>query len=347
MVVKMRRLALISAVCAVTVVAGSVSASGAVTRPSTTPASFCGGTAAIPMAALKSQVNLSNCPIQGRLVIRDVAGAQIGVHVPPPGHTEGGVATTKSGDYILAVTNKNGHVTATASFPAVQAKSLPPKSNLTPAATDPACNELAVGYLGFVWDETLKWYYNESTASRAGLDGPTTLAAIRAANSNLTTGQNNCGWPSGSGTFGSYIGGVALGAYQGTTTLYANINSAAQCTSKFPDGQNTVSWGPFDSAHDGYLAYTCYDFHTTGDNFAIEADTYLGSNSYIYTTEPANCDADYDLETVMTHEWGHAYGLDEETTDPDEVMYAYIVDCGNRRHLGWGDYEGMANLYGT
>jgi hypothetical protein len=347
MQVKMRRLAFIGAVCVIAVITGSASAYGATTTRNTVAASFCSGTDAIPMADLASPLSLSNCPVQGRLIVREVDGFQMGVHVPKPGSTEGESALTKSGDYDLAVTNENGHVTARTTFPAVKAKGLSPKSKLTVATADPACNELTVAYMGYVWDETLKWYYNESTASRAALDGPTTLQEIRQANANITTGANNCGWPVGN--FGSYIGGVPLGAYQGTTAAYANISPDGKCSPKFStDTQNTVSWGPFNAGVDA-LALTCTRWVESGNNyFAVETDTYIGSNANIYTTEPAACNNEYyDLQTVMTHEWGHAYGLDHESADPDEVMFDEIWPCANRHHLGWGDYEGMADLYGA
>jgi hypothetical protein len=267
----------------------------------------------------------------------------MGVRVPPPGRAEAAEATTKSGDYVLVVTNKAGHVTVTTSFPTTKAQPLSSSANAL--ATDPACNELGVAYLGFVWNKTLKWYYNQSTVSRAGLNGPATLTAIRAANANMTNGVNNCGYPEN--VFGAYIGGVPLGAYQGTTSKYANINSSAQCTSNFPDGQNTVSWGPFNSAEADTLALTCFEYDTGGNNFAIEADTYLGSNRGLATSFSPLCTDSYDLESVMTHEWGHAYGLDHESSGPDEVMYDFQTACAVRRHLGQGDYAGMANLYGV
>lgn len=239
--------------------------------------------------------------------------------------------------------NESGRVTASTAFPKTKSPATAPTA--APDATDPACNELGVAYLGFVWNKTLKWYYNQSTVSRAGLNGPATLDAIRGGNSNMTTGVNNCGYPENN--FGSYIGGVPLGAYQGTTSLYANIDANAECTSNFPDGQNTVSWGPFNSAEADTLALTCFEYDTGSDNFAIEADTYFGSNRGLVTSFSPLCTDSYDLESVATHEWGHAYGLDHETSGPDEVMYEYTTACALRRHLGQGDYEGMANLYGT
>jgi Matrixin len=183
------------------------------------------------------------------------------------------------------------------------------------------------------------WYYNESSVSRAGLSGSTTLSDIRQANTNLTQGINNCGF-----TQGAF---EVKGAYSGTTSKFANINSASQCTSNFPDGQDTVSWGPFDTNHSSTLAYTCYHWHTNANGYPAmdEADTYLGSNRSIVDSFPQNCSNKYDLQSVMTHEWGHAYGLAHETSGADEVMYPTKFSCNDRRHLGSGDYSGMASLY--
>lgn len=139
------------------------------------------------------------------------------------------------------------------------------------------------------------------------------------------------------------------GGFEGNTSAYANINSSAQCTSKFPDGQNTVSWGPFDSSAAGTEAVTCVTWNS-GSLAMIEADIYLGSNVGMVDSLPSNCssagDSDLDLQTIVTHEWGHAYGLAHETSGPDEVMYPYKSYCQLRRHLGEGDYNGMSSLYG-
>lgn len=342
-----RKLIIMVAACALALaacLASVTSASGATATSASSPG-FCSNTASIPAADLATGVALSNCPIQGRLVTRSVGGTHIGARVPSPGHVEAVEATTVTGDYVLALANQAGRVTSATSFPAGKSHDLPRAAS--PDATDPACTETGVAYLNFVWNKTLQWYYNQSTVSRAGLNGPTTLTSIRAANTNMTNGVNNCGWPQAN--FGSYIGGVPLGAYQGTTSKYANIDSSGDITSNFPDGQNTVSWGPFNNTEEGTLAITAFDYNTGGNQFAIEADTYLGSNRGLVTSYSPLCTDSYDLESVMTHEWGHAYGLDHVTSsaDADEVMYEYSTACALRRHLGEGDYEGMASLYGT
>ena len=221
-----RKLMLVAIACLIAISASLASVTGPAAAQVAT-ASFCSKAGPIQAADLASGVTLSTCPIQGRLVIRSDGGSsQMGARVPAPGHVEVGVATTRTGDYILAVTNEAGRVTTATSLPREKSQRMP--FAVDPAVTDPACNELGVAYLGFVWDKTLKWYYNQSTVSRAGLNGPTTLTDIRGANTNMTTGVNNCGYPVNN--FGSYIGGVPLGAYQGTTSKYANWAAP-----RFPD----------------------------------------------------------------------------------------------------------------
>lgn len=76
-----------------------------------------------------------------------------------------------------------------------------------------------------------------------------------------------------------------------------------------------------------------------------EADTAIATGMHIVDNLPAGCTNNWDLQTVMTHEWGHAFGLAHETAGFDEVMYPSEQACRLRRHLGNGDYHGLASLY--
>ena len=76
-----------------------------------------------------------------------------------------------------------------------------------------------------------------------------------------------------------------------------------------------------------------------------ETDIRIGANRGIVDTLPTPCTSSYDLETIMTHEWGHAYGLAHETGGADEVMYPFQNLCGQRRRSGGGDWSGMFGLY--
>ncbi len=323
-----RRIMLVGATVALAVSAVGASLTEAVAAPAGA-ASFCTRTGAIMASELAKPVSLQNCSVQGRLVVRSVGTAlgtvHMGIEVPASGKSVTETMLTKSGDYELTVINSHGKLSARTSSPLIRAR----RAVVSPD-TDPACNETSWIPFGFTWNKTLKWYFNESTATnRAGLNGAAALAALRAGNTNMTTGQNNCGLPTGSFS--------AKGAYQGTTSKYANIDSAGECLDE--DGQNTLSFGPFDDPND--LAQTC----TSYDNgIAIETDTYFGSNVGLVTSCPSSGDK-YDLESLATHEWGHSFGLDH-ATGVNEVMYPEAMPCpAVRRHLGLGDWNGMDTLY--
>lgn len=299
-------------------------AAAAGTRPDT----FCAGTADINAALITSKVSLRTCAIQGRRIVLKRTDGRNGpsVAVPASGLTIRNETLTTTGEYSLTVTNNAGLVSVTTETPGT--------APTLALATDAACGEGAYNLEGARWTKTLKWFYNSSTASRAGLSASATLADIRAGNTNMSTGQNNCGFATGKFS--------ATGAYQGTTNKYANVDSSAQCTNNFPDGQNTDSWGPYDSSAGGTLATTCL---AASNGSMTESDTYFGSNVGTVDSLPASCRNNYDLQSVSTHEWGHAFGLAHETGGTAEVMYPFMAPCTLRRHLGKGDYDGMNALY--
>jgi Matrixin len=326
-----------------------LSATATAANAAPNPPAFCGGTSAIPASALAGHVNIRACHIRGRKVVMNFGRGRPaeGVYIQAPGKGQTIIVTATNGEYELTVnTDTHGNVVAKQSFAST------PGSIATPrvASIDAACGEGAWNAEGGIWyspnaSPTLLWYYNESTASRAGLSGSATLSDIRAGNYNMTNGINNCGYAEG--TFAIH------GSYQGTTSRYANINSAPGCTSNFPDGQNTVSWGPIDSSHYnqsthvGTLALTCIERGSFNGMATItEADIYLGSNVDMVDSLPSNCTYQEDLQTIVTHEWGHAFGLAHESSGAAEVMYPTRPWCTLRRHLGNGDWTGMASLYG-
>jgi hypothetical protein len=81
----------------------------------------------------------------------------------------------------------------------------------------------------------------------------------------------------------------------------------------------------------------------------FEADIAISSKTMWFDTQdmPQDCDGvKYDLQSVMTHEWGHAFGLGHGTGEY-ETMYAYTTACNTyKRSLGLGDFDGMDLIYG-
>ncbi|WP_168214150.1 matrixin family metalloprotease [Prauserella flavalba] len=286
------------------------------------PGPECPGAGPVHAAELATPVPVADCGLAGRTV---TAAQGVGARVPERGMSVTVSALTRTGSIDLTVTNDDGMVSATAEHVGGTQRAA--------AQADP-CAQSSYVLIGGRWNRTLAWWYNASTASRAGLPASTTLSALRWANQNMTLGDNDCGLPTNQFS--------ARGAYQGNHTLYANIDSAGQCTSKFPNNYNTISWGPTDSPE--ILAITCLAAYVdTG--FYAEADIYLASNKGFTDVMPANCIGLVDLESVATHEWGHAFGLDH-AFETDLTMYPTYADCDTKqRTLGLGDWQGMNALY--
>jgi hypothetical protein len=290
-----------------------------------------------PRAAPRGhRVNLSTCHIRGRLLVLKRANGQTGagLYVPRRGLTITNDALYTTGEYVLSATNTKGWLMIKWSVPSHRHLMVP---------ADSACNENYVNLEGATW-ETLsgtpgpRWYYKENSVP-SYLTESATEADIRQGSQNMVQGLNNCGYSTG-------IFNV-VAPFKGSTTNSANIKPDGTCTDKFPDGQNTVEWIAFDSNHPNLLGSTCWGSSNfpNGTRNIIEADIAAGNNRGIVDNLPANCVNKQDLQTLMTHEWGHALGLAHEFSGPDEVMYPTRDACTLRRKLGKGDYGGMSGMY--
>jgi hypothetical protein len=329
----LRKRAMTAVACAAAISAGAFSMTGSASAqaPAAAAAPFCQQSGPIAADQIKAPVPTASCPIAGRLITLP-GGA--GLHVPAPGGRTVVQVLTTSGEESFDVSNLNGQVHVTSTLPGSAPRASAHRAARASTAADPACSDSHYLVLDpFVGN--LNWYYNSSSASRAHLSGSTTLTAIRTANSNDSLDHNDCGL---TGQFAVY------GSYQGDTSKYANINSSGQCTSNFPDGQNTDSWGPYNG--NGDLAVTC-TYHVAGRT--QEADTNFGSDVGFVASLGGTCTNSYDLQDVATHEWGHSFGLNDlySASDSALTMYGYSGTCETSKDtIGLGDYDGFANLYG-
>jgi hypothetical protein len=297
----------------------------------------CRSAGPISVSQLGHGVSLSTCPIRGRLLVLRLANGQAGpgLYVPRSGLTITNDTLTTSGDYVLSAANTKGWLTVN--------WSAPQHSHLF-ALMSQACKESRYNLEGPTWETfggipTDAWYYKRSSVP-SGQTVVATEAKIRQASKNMTDGLNNCGYATGQFNIKAN--------FKGNTSKSANIDANGNCASSFPDGQNTVSWTAFSKKIANTLAVTCYASSTfpNGTKNMTEADTAIGSNRSIVANLPKNCGTKYDLETVMTHEWRHVFGLAHETRGPAEVMYPTINPCEIRHRLANGDWNGMLNMYG-
>lgn len=105
------------------------------------------------------------------------------------------------------------------------------------------------------------------------------------------------------------------------------------------DNLNSVSFGDYDEA--GVLGVTAIWFK---GKTIYEYDIMLDTDYF-----PGGQELDFDLETVLLHEFGHAAGLGDlyDTACQDQVMYGILAMGQVKMVLQDGDIEGITTLYGT
>ena len=133
--------------------------------------------------------------------------------------------------------------------------------------------------------------------------------------------------------------------YLGDTDLVANIDGN---TCDF-DGSNVVSFGDLPG---GTLATTCTwsVSNPSGYNEVRESDIKVNRADFKWTTNPRprSCRNKYDMQSVMTHEWGHTFGLGHvsEEAHGKLTMSPLIQTCQkSERTLGKGGVLGLDNKY--
>lgn len=287
---------------------------------------------------------LSGCDLTGRLVRK----GKVALYVQPPGegigYHEDGIE--ESVTFILGTrpdgtveVDRSTHVHSQAS------NSDPGPVDLSPEP-DPCLPSLAGAYAKLGWKaySTLNWYYNPS-GEPAAVSG-SALTAITNASLNVADGHNDCGFTN--------VPRTSFATYIGPTTRVAEVPYAATayCPSS-PDSYSVMSWGALQSA----LAATCWKFDYTRSPTAVVASDIKINPSYPWTSRAGLlCVAGtpleaFDLEAVMTHEWGHSFGLDhvsESGATKSQTMSTQVGVCDpGPSTLGRGDFNGMISLYGS
>jgi Matrixin len=198
------------------------------------------------------------------------------------------------------------------------------------AGTPASCADAAYTLSGYKVAGTIRFGYNGSgapaaVAANAGVAVRNSLVAV-------SSGANRCGYAAGVKASGAYVGG---------SKRTPQLNTSGGCTGN--DGVNVVGWGTLPN---GYLAITCIYF-VSGQ--VVNADVMLSKRYAWFLSRPAGCQNTYDLQSVLTHEQGHTFGLShvDPTAHRTETMATLIGPCDiSKRQLGRGDYAGLVRLYG-
>jgi hypothetical protein len=187
-----------------------------------------------------------------------------------------------------------------------------------------ACSDGAYQLIGAKWTETLRWYFR-ARSTPSGLSRSGVAGVIKQAFANVTGARNDCGMPDRVS---------AAASYKGTTARRPSCSSY--------DGYNVVG---FKSLSADKLAITCY---WTLNGRIVDADILINSNVK-WSLSVASCVSRSMLEATMTHEVGHAFGLDHVAeASHGRLTMSPVLDglCNNNEStLGQGDVLGLEKLY--
>ena len=322
----MRRVVLVCATIALAALAVGVIARSP-SAQTTSPEACRSGGGSISATALPETVELEDCPIVGRVITDN----GVGTVLPGPGR---GVyveaLTTESAQELEVTRYRDG--TVELEHVGDEAEDVQASSSIAPAARRPdECRDAAYndGNWRVAPGSGLSYEFNRSTTppelSPAAAEG-----AINAGGRNITGTRNNCR--------------LADRVRAGLTYL-GNTNSAAGRNTCDSDGSSVVSFG---SLPGGTLARTCYWFtlNPSGYDKVTESDIGINKANFNWTTNPRprSCRNKYDLQSVMTHEWGHAFGLGHvsQSRHGSLTMSPFINECQkSKRTLGKGDVLGL------
>lgn len=306
----------------------------------------------LPSGVLKSSAlaarSAVECGAVGRLVDAD-DGVPLPVQQPGGSVTLDVVYPTGARTYTLT-TDAQGLVTS-----AGQAPDSPTKASQFPDLPGPGpCDRDSYVLRPYKW--YWPWLFRTTTGTALATDSQADFdAATRRATANITQGRNTCGLRGGT---------RAAGAFIGHTTRRGNfVYADGQTTCGASDHQNVIDEGDLPGGFlDATLAWTCTWAETHhGVTMAVSADIRMNSGDYNWTYNPNDdpaCDPAlppdpqrwrYDVESVLTHEVGHVFGLVNlsEAEDINQTMFPGIRRCsGHMRTLGRGDVLGMRALYG-
>lgn len=286
----------------------------------------CLGRGPIAASALGHGAAAPGCSLVGRVV----TDGRVSVVVPPPGMSVAGEGVSRRGESrSLQVTNTGTTVRAVSGT-----GSGATHARVTRRAAS-ACHDRTFHLEGHRWRSSLRFRINLKKLPSRYSRG-TVIKQIRAANGNMRKGHNSCGKPRLKTPASHYLG---------RTSARPNINPSASAVGC--GKANTKNVVGFGNLPGGLLGWTCYWWFGSGRMGA--ADIMIDTSRSLVTHLPASCSNKWDFEGIVTHEWGHAYGMGHTGGGhPNLTMQHSARACSQyARTLGMGDWLGMRKMYGA
>jgi hypothetical protein len=286
----------------------------------------------IRAGALPDVVDEDRCPVEGRVIV----DGGIGAVVPEPGMAVAAEGMSPEGDQYLVVSNPRGDEFSLESVgPEPRSEA---SSNLETRASGPsACQDSYYNPRDAKVYHYNRWYANVGSTPD-NVSKVRAVAAMKRGGVNIFKVHDSCGLP-------DRVKGELR--YEGGTRRSVDIDSDATCNSS--DGKSVIGFGDLPS---GYTAFACVS--TWVDNNALNrvasSDIRLNKYDHAWTARvTGSCQRRYDIESSVTHERGHTFGLGEapESSHGNLTMSAETNGpCQiSERSLGRGDVRGLNSKY--
>ena len=290
----------------------------------------------IDAQALPATVEPGECPAKGRRI----SDGPVGSVLPPPGQTVYAEVLTTSGAQELSVRRlpdgaiELDHVGEELPEDETEASATEGSGR---AADREGCHSSAYADWDYKVVDEITYNFNHSTTPR-NLSRREAGNGIQRAARNVFDTRNGC-------RMGDRVPVTAR--YGGQTGAAAQVGD----TCGLNDGRSVVAFGDLRM---GIPAASCtiskdrpnYDYGEV-----LSADIRINRSDYRWTTTPGarTCSRAYDVEGVMTHEWGHVFGLGHVPEDGNRNQTMSPVINGtcqsSERSLGRGDVLGLDVKY--
>lgn len=285
----------------------------------------------IRAGALPEVLDEERCPVAGRVIV----DGDVGAVVPEPGMAVSAEAESPDGSQHLVVSNPRGDRLVLDDVGRETDPEAAPE--LTTQASGPgACQDSFYSSRDVKLYNYSRWYVNtRSIPSNLAKSGA--VRAIRRGGANVSNVQDACG-------IRDRVRGRLI--YEGATSRSVNIESNLNCTSN--DRKSVVGFGNLPS---GYTAFNClWSWVQDGPNRVAHTDIRLNKHDYAWTARvTGSCRGRYDVESSMTHERGHTFGLGEAPEGSHGNLTMSEDSNGpcqtSERSLGRGDARGLNSKY--
>ena len=286
----------------------------------------------IRAGALPEVVDEDRCPVAGRVIV----DGGIGAVVPEPGMTVTADATSTEGHQELTVSNPRGDEISLEGV-GLESRSESSSDLQTRASGPSPCQDPYYSSRGYKVYKYNRWYANVGSIP-GGISKSGAVKAMKRGGANIFRVQDSCG-------IRDRVKGELR--YEGGTSRSVDINSNGTCSAN--DGKSVIGFGDLP---DGTVAYACVSswiVNNAPDRVA-QSDIRLNKEDYAWTTSVrGSCSGRYDVESSVTHERGHTFGLGEASEGAHGNLTMSQDSNGtcqaSERSLGRGDARGLNSKY--